>query len=198
MGEGDSEVGTGEVMGRQRGGCVSLCTRAIYHTVRIEFSISCGDGQTIVGFLRLGTTLQLRCRRRSHQPPFSFSLLARLFFTLTQPWSSFPVYSLLACDLDHGRDMYSPFPVRSPRKGLIASCPKKIHSYNAHQRSHKGKVSEQKKEQKKSCPPPNPRPRTPEQRWREHTVLWWVLYMIPRKTMGCVPLLDRYVWHVMC
>jgi len=47
---GDSDMGTGEVMGH-RGSCVpsfSLCThiRAIYHSVRIEFSISCGGEQT--------------------------------------------------------------------------------------------------------------------------------------------------------
>jgi len=72
-------MGTGEFMGRQRGSCVpflSLCTRirAIHHTARIEFSISCGGEQTIVSFLRLGTTLQLRCRCRRHQPPFSYFL----------------------------------------------------------------------------------------------------------------------------
>jgi len=87
---GDSGMGTCEVMGRQRGSCVafpSLCThiRAVYHTVRFEFNTylsRAGLDKTIIArFLRIGTTLQLRCWRhsRSHQPPFSFSLLARLF-----------------------------------------------------------------------------------------------------------------------
>ena len=45
-------------------------------TQSILNSVSRGVEQTIVSFLRLGTTLQFRCRRRSHQAPFSFSLLA--------------------------------------------------------------------------------------------------------------------------
>jgi len=50
MGEGDSDMGTGEVTGKQRGSCVPFLFFLFVHiyeqsiTVRIEFSISCAGG----------------------------------------------------------------------------------------------------------------------------------------------------------